>query len=309
MGLLTVLKPGALSTIQDRGRYGFMQQGMTEGGAMDAYSAACANALCDNTLDCAVLEVTFGGLEVRADKDCDIAVTGAQLTVQVNQTYVESWRTILLRAGDVLRLGYAQHGVRAYIAVRGGWQADVLYKSASCVLREGLGRALRAGDRLRYRSESAIHPRRICVSKRIKPATTLVVRLLPIQQYKHLSASAKRAFFAARYTLTPQSDRMGYRLKGDAVAYSGGELISQALALGTVQIPPNGQPIIMMRDHQTMGGYPKIGCVLAQDIDRLAQCQTGTLISFKPLSFGQATKVNCVYQQQITNIEWQYVYE
>jgi biotin-dependent carboxylase-like uncharacterized protein len=308
MSKLEVIKSGVLTTVQDFGRFGYMQQGMTEGGAMDMYSAACANILCDNPKDCAVLEVTLGGFEARVDQDCDIAVTGAHLTVQINKQYVESWRTLRLHAGDVLRLGYAQQGVRAYIAVRGGWQVDCFFGSASCVLREGLGKALVSSDSVLFSPELAIHPRRICVSQRLKFSNKSVIRILPVQQYWQFSDSAKRAFFDSYFSISQQSDRMGYRLQGDAISYSGKQLISQALALGTVQIPPDGQPIIMMRDHQTMGGYPKIGCVLAADIDRLAQLQAGSQIIFRPVSYGQASQLDKVYNSRLENIEWQYVY-
>jgi len=309
MACMNIIKAGVLTTVQDLGRVGCQQQGLTEGGAFDRYAAICANALCDNSANTALFEIAIGGFECQVDTDCDIAITGAQLTVQINQRYVESWRTLRLHAGDRLKLGFAQYGARAYLAVRGGIQVPLYFGSASTVLREGVGCSVQAGDTFTFDRSDAIHPRRICVSQRPKWSSSHIIQILPVQHYWGFSRAARRAFFASPYTVNKQSDRMGYRLQGEIINYHGAGIVSQALALGTVQIPADGQPIIMCRDHQTMGGYPKIGCVIAPDIDKLAQLQPGASITFQPVSFGKASRIIEAYEKKLRHIEWQYVYE
>jgi biotin-dependent carboxylase-like uncharacterized protein len=307
MAALKVIAAGPLTTFQDMGRIGAMQAGYTVAGAMDKYSAVCANALCDNAINAPLLEISLGGLVLESQQDCDIAVCGAKLPLQIDTTYVESWRTHRIKAGQKIHLGYAMQGARAYLAVRGGFVCDTFAGSASTVLRESVGQALKAGDQLPFTTSVPMVHRRICVSQQPRWSNHVVLRVLPIQQYHQFSRTAKRQFFSERYQVTGHASRMGYRLQGCAIEYAGQGLISQALAVGTVQIPPNGQPIVMLRDHQTMGGYPKIACVIPADLDKLAQLQQGASVQFAPVTFGQATLIDRAYNAACQHPQWKYI--
>ncbi|WP_252180367.1 biotin-dependent carboxyltransferase family protein [Endozoicomonas sp. 4G] len=283
---LRVLKPGILSLIQDRGRQGFQDIGVSPGGPMDEHAFLWGNRLLDNASECAQIEITIGQFSCEFLADTVIALTGADISAQLNSRPIRNWESINVCGGDTLSLAGARSGLRTYLAVSGGFTVPEVLKSCATVMRDqlggldGQGSPLREGDRVPY------SPRQKRITRRVpedfipvyKQDVTLEV--IPGYQYELFDPQERRRFFGKTYTLSKQMDRMGYRLEGEAIHCQNTRLISEGIALGAIQIPADGQPIILMRDRQTIGGYPKIGCITARSLRVLAQCQPGARIQF-----------------------------
>lgn len=309
---LHVLKVGANATIQDLGRRGVAGQGFTTGGAMDQYAALAANALVDNDKNAAVIEITLGGFQVEVDGPVDIAVCGAEAPVQINQRYVESWRTHALEAGDVLSIGIAHRGARLYVALAGGIHVPRVLNSASTVIRESLGgyrgRALQAGDAIELSPRSqAMQARRFSVNHRYRFSDVVRLPAVAGPQWSWLSRDQKRHLLHSIYTVTPQCDRMGYRMFNETPMLPLPGMMSEGVVMGAVQLPSNGQPIVLMRDHQTMGGYPKPLIVLPEGLDALAQCRPGASVIFVLHSGSAARHRHQLYLRRLQKLPWEYV--
>ncbi|ANG63749.1 allophanate hydrolase [Marinobacterium aestuarii] len=283
-----VIKPGFLTLLQDYGRYGMQHLGMASGGPLDEHAFLWANRLLENHYNCAALEITLGPVRLRALQPTQIAITGADFAARINQQPIEPWGSYWLEAGDELSFAAARSGMRAYLAVGGGFEAQLQHGSCATVMREGCGglqgdgRRLEAGDRLEYRSAPRKRPRQ--VPPRYVPdySAPLCLRLLPCYQYDQFDAAQVRRFFSSDYQVSPHSDRMGYRLSGPAIHSRLDGIISEGIAYGAVQVPGDGQPIVLLRDRQTIGGYPKIGSVATLDAAQLAQRGPGAVIRFTP---------------------------
>lgn len=309
---LHLIKAGSLTTVQDLGRQGVSERGFSKGGAMDHFAARAANALVDNAPNAAVLEITLGGLQFEVDGPVDIAICGAEAPLQINTRYVESWRTHALEAGDVVSVGFAQRGARLYIAFAGGLDVQPVLGSASTVLREAIGgldgRALQVGDAVGLLPRALpMQPRRFSVKDRYRFTKEVVLVASQGPQWHMLDRHAKRQLLGSTYAVTTQCDRMGYRLasEGTLPVLAGG--LSEGLGVGAVQLPNDGQPIVLMRDHQTMGGYPKPLVLLPESVDVLAQCQPGCGVRFKLLSAGEAARRHLQYQWRLQKMPWEYV--
>jgi antagonist of KipI len=312
---ITVLEPGLLTTIQDLGRSGYQQFGVVVGGAMDPFALRIANALVANQEDAAGLEITLRGPALRFEQDLLIAICGADLTPQIDGYPVKTWRPLAVRRGSVLRFGEPQRGCRAYLAIAGGIDVPPVMGSRSTYLRAQIGglegRALRAGDVLTLFPSSESAARRVqrwldavtpaplfCPSwsvadnQPVANDSAIVVRVLRGAQFNWFDAASQQSFFAAEFEITPQSDRMGYRLAGPQLRLvSDREMISEAVTVGTVQVPPAGQPIVLMADRQTTGGYPKIADAATVDFSALAQARPGDKIRFQEISIEAAQQL------------------
>ena len=292
--MITVLKKGMLTTVQDLGRTGFQRYGMPSSGAMDEYSLRLANILVGNPQEEAALEMTFAGPALRFETDEIFAVTGGEFDLKLNGEPVEMNRAILANAGDELTTGMAATGMRGYIAFAGGLDLPLVMGSRSTGLKAKIGgldgRALQDGDTLGLRAPTATLPnfeeRRVPEKLLPKFPEVLPVHFTFGPQDDLFSIAGKRVFESGRYTLSDKSDRMGFRLEGPAVEKaegSDGNIISDGICFGAIQVT-NGQPIVMMADRQTTGGYPKIGCVIRADLPALAQRRPGEAIRFIPIS-------------------------
>jgi biotin-dependent carboxylase-like uncharacterized protein len=288
-----VIKPGFLTLLQDYGRYGMQHLGMATGGPLDEHAFLWANRLLDNHYNCAALEITLGPVRLHALQAVQIAIAGADFAARINQQPIVPWRSYWIEAGDELSFAAARSGVRAYLAVGGGFEAKLQHGSCATVIRErcgglqGDGRRLEAGDRLECRPAS---PGPVLqVPPRYVPdyGAPLRLRLLPSYQYDQFDAAQVRRFFSSDYQVSPHSDRMGYRLSGPEIRASLDGIISEGIAYGAVQVPGDGQPIVLLRDRQTIGGYPKIGCVASLDAAQLAQRGPGAVIRFTPGDFAE----------------------
>lgn len=298
----SVIHPGLMSQLQDGGRIGHQHVGLTTGGPLDEHAFLWANHLLKNPWDAAAVEISFGGLKLQAQVDTLIAVTGADLAITVNDEPAANWEVIPVRAGDRLEFGYPRSGTRAYLAVKGGFKAEKSYGSVATVQREqmgglqGDGKPLAFGDCLpcdeqEHRKDPQLQK---LIGKRVSNnylpdySEPLVLRVIAGYQYDGFTAEQLERFFSAEYQISPDSDRMGVRLQGPAVKALQAGITSEGIALGAIQIPPDGQPIVLMRDRQTIGGYPKLGCVYPPDTGQLAQRHPNTKVRFELMPRHQA---------------------
>jgi antagonist of KipI len=282
--MLEVLETAGLATLQDAGRFGWRRFGVPTAGPMDRYAFQAANLLVGNPRDAAALEIGAGDLTLRALHDCVIAVTGAGFQLAVNSWDFPLWGSYFVRGGWAIRLTRQGFGMWAYVAGAGGFDASDVLGSRSTYLRGrfgGLaGRTLQPGDVLTIpeppHSLMEIAARTLAEEARpaYTPSPTINVILGP--QSDRFSDNDLAAFFSAPYRVGSTSDRMGYRLEGAALSdRERSELTSEGMAVGSVQVPADGQPIAMMADCATTGGYPKIACVTTADLPVLAQCTPG----------------------------------
>ncbi|MFT4769019.1 MAG: biotin-dependent carboxylase-like uncharacterized protein [Glaciecola sp.] len=288
MSALEVVQPGLLSLLQDRGRFAQAAIGLTTGGPMDPLAASLANRLLKNPKDATLIEVSFGGLAVRAMAETQIAVTGATLPLSVDGKEQALWSVIDVAAGEEVNLGFSETGCRSYLAVRGGFDIVESFGSSSTVVREGIGgingQRLAVGDRLPI--HAADPTQHLWLPPRMRPNYhhRATVRVIPGYQYAHFPRLEQRRFFGSEYLVTDRCDRMGYRLEGPFIACDIQGILSEGIAPGAIQIPADGQPIALLNDRQTIGGYPKIGCALSLDCSALAQLRPGDTVIFTPIS-------------------------
>ena len=290
--LFEVIKAGVLTTVQDLGRPGRQHQGIPVGGAMDRQAARVANLLLGNDENDALLEVTLTGPVVRFSRDAWIAVTGAEVRG------VPAWRPWKVDEGQIVSFAELTKGVRAYIAVAGGLAVARILGGAGTLVSAGLGgwngRALQAGDRPGARAGVMDTKANWSASPEFNAATggDVIVRFVRGPQWDWFAAASRRTFLAKHFKVTDKSDRMGLRLDGVALRLeTERELVSEGVGFGSVQVPPDGKPIVLMADRQTIGGYPKIGHVIAVDLPRLAQAQTGVLVKFEEIAVEDAQRL------------------
>lgn len=298
-----VLKPGMLSTFQDKGRIGSQHLGVPVCGAMDSRSHRFANLLVGNTVDTATLEITLIGPTLRFDQACCLAICGADLSPCINNVPVLNHRTLIVQAGDELAFGARHWGVRAYIAWHGGPALTPVLGSTSTDLRGAFGglegRALRAGDR--FDLHRPLGPN-LGEVKQLAQALRLVlpaalIPAAPEQSLRIIQHPMAKLFVPEAWThltrdtfrIHAASDRMGYRLEGPELTLRDRTpLLSEGTSMGTIQVPPDGQPIVLMADRQTTGGYAKIATVARIDLPTLAQHMSGETLRFNAITLEQA---------------------
>jgi antagonist of KipI len=305
-----VIKPGLLTTVQDLGRRGHQQEGIPESGAMDSFAHRVANQLVGNPDEAATLEMTLSGPTLRFESDALIALAGAEQSASIHDRLIPTWRPVAVRAGSVLACGAVTGGCRAYLAVAGGIDVPPVLGSRSTYMRAAIGgldgRMLKPADVLPTatppplgnriaarlaRGDAAVSVAKWGVGRSLRPryGGSPTVRVLAGAHTQQLTSSSRDAFLRAEFRIGSQSDRMGYRLEGPALELSASlELLSEAVAFGTVQLPPNGNPIVLMADRQTTGGYPRIGEVATVDLPLLAQLKPGDAVRFRAISLDEA---------------------
>lgn len=287
-----VKQPGMLSLVQDIGRFGSFNIGLTNGGPLDLNAFQWANRLCANELNVSAIEISIGGLVLIAQIDTIIAVTGASMPLSINHEKKELWRSYQVKAGDIIELGFASKGMRSYLAVADGFTIKESFGSTATVCREGVGGLtgdkLKTGDILPCTSK--IRKTNLVLTESSRPtySNDIVLRTVPSYQQKYFSSYQQRLFFSSEYTVSKSFDRMGYRLTGQKVKCDISGILSEGICHGAVQIPADGQPIVLMNDRQTIGGYPKIGAVCSVDTAKLAQLKQGDKVHFEPISMEQA---------------------
>jgi antagonist of KipI len=302
MPSLVVLKPGMLTTVQDLGRWGLQDSGVPVAGPMDDYSHRLANRLVGNADEAATLEVTLIGPDLQADGDVTCGVAGADFPIAVDGVPVPRGRPWTMKGGARLSFGIRRRGARAYLAVAGGFEVPPTFGSRATHLLSGMGpfngRALAAGDRLSIGSGGA-------ATSGAGPPLPLPdggarVRVVWGPQDDYFTAEARAALMTSRYVITPQSNRQGYRLQGTALSHAGSaDILSDATPVGSMQVPASGQPILLMADRQTTGGYPKIATVITADLPLAGQLAPGDWIEFAECSLGDAQRALVELEQRL----------
>lgn len=290
---LKVIACGPLCLLQDGGRHGWQRLGVSPGGPVDNHAAAWANRLLGNAPGAALLEIALGGLHLEAQTDTWLALTGAELPATLDGKPLPDWSRFRVRAGQRLKLGFARTGQRAYLAAAGGFVAEPVLGSVATQTREklgglaGNGQPLAVGDLLQCSAQGERFPRAASVPWPFRPdyRETPTLRVLPGPDA--FSEEQRQAFFHPSWQISPQSDRMGVRLRGVALSAPRRQW-SLGIVEGAIQVPPDGQPIVLLADRQTMGGYPLLGVLHPLDIGRLAQCPAHSEVRFAEASVEQA---------------------
>ncbi len=298
---LHITNPGFLSLIQDFGREGFQHIGVTTGGPLDEHAFLWANHLLDNDINAAQIEISVGMFAAEFTQACTIALTGADMAATLNGQAIKPWRTYNLNPGDRLNMATATTGMRAYLAVKGGFEVTPQLQSCATVMRERIGGLDQQGSKLQAQDQIGFQPGTATLTRRVPQqfipdySADLELGVIPGYQYDSFSLAQINRFFSEPYRISTEIDRMGYRLSGAAVNSSLDGIISEGISYGAIQIPKDGQPIVLLKDRQTIGGYPKIGCVTSLDAARLSQRGPGTQVRFKPVSVEQATAERMIY--------------
>lgn len=290
--MLKVIQPGILSLLQDGGRFGQHRIGLTNGGPLDPEAFHCCNRLLQNRGGETAIEISFGGLQLEAGVNTCMCLTGARMNLLINGKKKNLWEVHRVIAGDRISVEFAEQGCRAYLGVAGGFDIEPSFGSTATVVRESLGglrgEKLREGDVLPC---AEISDRRLLyLPPEHQPHyhDTVTVRVIPGYQQKHFSRLQQRRFFSHAFNVSDRSDRMGYRLEGPAIDCDLEGILSEGICFGAIQVPADGQPIVLLNDRQTIGGYPKIGSALSLDAGRLSQLRPGGKVYFTPISLHTA---------------------
>lgn len=291
--MIEVIEPGLYMTLQDFGRFGYLSKGLTRGGPADEHAFLWANKLVGNRFDAAQLEITLGGARIRFTEPTHFSVCGADAKLSLDEQPLNSWQSHSAIAGQTLHIGQAQAGLRIYLAVAGGFQAEPQWGSVATVAREKIGgihqngHPLKSGTTLNTEKSTADIDRRVPWQYRPDYSKTPTLGLIPGNQYEQFPDTVREAFCYNDFTVDSSSNRMGVRLKGHSLSYQGKGIVSEGINIGSVQVPPNGEPIIMLCDRQTLGGYPKLGTISPLDVSRLAQCRPGDQVRFTRVTIEQ----------------------
>jgi len=309
--MITIIKPGLLTTIQDKGRWGYQAYGMPVAGVMDRYAYRIANILAGNACDAAVVEMTLLGATFHFDNEAWVSICGSDMQGTLNGEKIRNWSSFYIAAGSELAFGYAACGCRSYLAVFGGVDVPLVLGSRSTYTRAGVGgvdgKALQVGSTFAVGKQSAGFAGQLrMLPETFIPqyASELEVRVLLGPQDDLFTKEGIATFFNSKYTISAEADRMGYRLEGAPIKHSGTpDIISDALCQGAIQVPGHGMPIVMMADRQTTGGYAKLGTVIGPDLTWLAQAKPGDSVRFRQCSDEEAVAALQHEQDRYMHIE------
>jgi biotin-dependent carboxylase-like uncharacterized protein len=319
--MIKVLKPGLQTTVQDRGRIGFYEIGMPPSGAMDQYSFAIANMLVGNKENAAVLEITYMGPELEFHQDTVISITGGDIPPKINGVSVPLWSTLKVKAGDVLSFDFVKSGARVYLAVKGGIDVPIIQNSRSTYTLCGIGgyegRALKEGDVLRIGSDSEAN---------VSTGTTIPDSFIPKYSKSHeirvvmglcsyrLTEESKERFLSIEWTVTPESNRVGYRFKGERLHFVPREqpfgagsnpsnVVDMGYPIGSIQVPDGIEPIALLNDAVTGGGYATIATIISTDINYMAQVKTHDKVLFVPITVDEAIQARREMKEKLEQIK------
>ena len=291
---LEIINNPILVMLQDKGRYGYSDIGVTNSGVMDEYAYYAANKMLGNSFDTNILEIAFSNVIFKANAPTQIAITGAICELFINDISKQCWQTHNVKAGDIIKIGKILKGIRVYLGVLGGFDIKKEFGSNSTTIKENLGGLngdkLKKGDILAFKEISCSFDARF--KKELIPSyeDELILRVVLSYQSDLFANEEKEKFFSNSFTVSNDFNRMGCKLNGESILCDVNGIISEGIAYGSIQIPKDGQPIILLKDRQTIGGYPKIGSVLAIDCFKLSQVKANTKIRFSEISIDEATK-------------------
>lgn len=310
MTTMKIIKPGMYTTIQDIGRYNYQKSGMSVSGAMDQFSLRVANILVGNIDSEACLETTLFGLKIKFEGDALIAVTGANLMPKINNKAIDMWSGVKVLDGDELSFETAKSGCRSYIAIAHGIDVPEVMGSKSTYVKGKVGgfqgRMLRADDEIKIGSAEKndfTSIKKLPIELIPSYSKDNVVRVVMGPQDDYFTAEGINTFFDCEYQVTSEADRMGYRLSGSKVPHiTSADIISDGITMGSVQIPGDGAPIIMMADRQTTGGYTKIATIITPDINIVGQLKPGDSVRFKLIDIQEAHRIYRKYMKDFDSI-------
>jgi antagonist of KipI len=300
-------KPGILTTVQDLGRNGYRRYGINPGGVMDRTAARLINILLGNDAGDAVLEMHFPAPEIVFEANTLIAIGGAEFTPMLADQPAENWRIVFAKKGSILKFAGKRSGNRSYLAVKGGISVPKWFGSSSTNLAAKVGgfngRKVESGDRLALCEKvKQTVPAGSRISKSLIPhyRPFPTVRIIPGAEFEYLSAKVRDLLLNQNFTISNNSDRMGFRLKGDPLNLSKPrEIVSSAVSFGTIQLLPDGQLIVLMADHQTSGGYPRIAHVIAHDLPLLAQLGSNDKVAFHLVETADAENLALQFEKDL----------
>ncbi|MFC4321875.1 5-oxoprolinase subunit C family protein [Litchfieldia salsa] len=325
--MIKIIKPGLFTTLQDLGRVGYQKYGVITSGAMDPFAHRMANILVGNSESEATLECTMVGPKIQFEQDTLFALCGGEFAAEIDGHPIKLWRPILVKAGSILTVGPQKLGSRVYLAVAGGYKLESVMGSKSTYIRAGIGgfkgRALLAGDTIitgmMHKLSEAIM---LDLSKRFESmpfvqttwsiSTKMMpnyrkdpyIRVMKGRQFHLFTEESCEKLFTSGFKISNQSDRMGYRLEGPSLKVEKNEeLLSEAVSFGTIQVPSDGQPIILLADRQTTGGYPKIAQVAIVDLPLLAQAGPNEKVEFIEVEHGTAERLHIERERMITQVK------
>ena len=304
---MSVKNPGLLTTVQDIGRFGFEKFGMPVAGAMDSYALQVANILVGNAPHEGGLEVSFIGLTLTFEGQGLIAITGADLGATLNGQQIKPWQSLQVNSGDELKFAALKKGCRAYLAVQGGFDIPYVMGSKSTYLRGSIGgykgRKLLMGDELKSNEIKKKLSPEILPEEFIPSYENKTIRVILGPQADYFSTDERSNFLCSTYKITNQYDRMGYRLEGPSIKHNKGpDIISDGIVPGSIQVPGHGQPIIMLADCQTAGGYSKIATVISVDLPILAQLMPGNEVNFEEVTIEKAQLVYNLKESKLAKL-------
>lgn len=310
---ITILETGPFATIQDRGRYGYQKYGMPVSGPMDAFAFEAANILVDNEDNTASVEFTNPGLTFFAHQPILIAVTGNGIKLFIEDQEFPTWMSLFIRKNQTVRIEKSGPGMWGYLALSGGIHVDPILNSRATYLRGQLGglegRALQANDVLFVGSPdvdlTTAAGRIFTAEKRPSYSDSPTIRVIMGPQHEAFTPVGIQTFLSQDYTVQLESDRMGYRLGGPLIEHAGPpDIISDGIVTGAIQVPANGQPIVMMADHQTTGGYPKIATVIKADLPLMAQAQPNQTVRFCAVTPKSASVIYHAMMKNLLEKNW-----
>ena len=305
--MIEVISPGAMTMIQDLGRFGLQEYGFSPCGAADYRAMIQANALVGNTKGEGVIEFTVSGGMFKFHEKCVIAICGADMDCKVNQTRCEQDTVVSIESGDILQMGFAKEGCRSYLAVAGGFMLPGIFGSVSTDRKCGLGgiegRPFKTGDRLILKHAVAIGAGKSMPIRKAKHDKPIVVRVVMGPQEEYFTKHGIETFLGSTYCISNDSNRMACKLSGGTIeTKQGSDIISDGIAPGSIQVAGNGLPMVMMADRQTVGGYAKIATVITADLPVLAQCRPKDEVRFLKVSYQKAVSIYKKEQKQINKV-------
>ncbi|WP_455796095.1 5-oxoprolinase subunit C family protein [Clostridium butyricum] len=323
---ISILKAGLLTTIQDKGRYGYQKYGVVVSGAMDSYAMRLSNIIVGNDENEAVFEITLIGPELKIKRGNLISITGADLSPTINGVKVPMGRPVYLNEDCILKFGACIYGCRAYLSIAGGFDIPLVMESKSTYIRGEIGgkdgRALKNGDEVKISEKNELSEKIISKLFNIKSKKAFSypkwyikeaifknlevneIRVLEDRQFKDVSRESVEEFFSSEFIVDSKSDRMGYRLNGPEIKFKDNiEMISGEVSFGTIQISPDGNPIILLADRATAGGYPKIAHVIYYDFQKLVQVKPSEKIRFKNITFEEAEELYLERERYIEDLK------
>lgn len=282
MSGIKVVKASPFCSITDMGRIGYLNIGISTMGAMDEYAFHFANKLLENKFNTPSIQILFGGLILESKINSSIVLTGAKFDFTINEKPCKNWTSYEIKIGDKIEFKKKLSGNYAYLAIKDGFEYD--YELNSVV------ESIKSQDFLKAKNSDFRSGTKLRDSFIPDYEKSITLRVIESYQHKNFTEKQKKKFYSSFYEVTSEHSAMGYKLEGNSIKCKKSDIISEGIAYGSIQIPASGKPIVLLKNRQTIGGYPKFGCVMAIDCFKLSQLKEGSKVNFEPISLKKAQK-------------------